>query len=345
MGKHKFQKFFQRALPLYVCEYWQEGETKSLPDLLEGKVFFEPLFVHEKGRAVEVYYDIEDKKQDPKLIADYFNKHVGLFNELTKDFGKYRDTIDELVQGDDLEAINKLRQVIVEIWPLNIIAYQLGGMLKDSVSPELSEKASKFRTENEQVHYKAGLRIYDLIDSHLPAEYEDHDEYATYVTVDEIVLGSLPSIREVKDREDYYVYWQGQLRTGSEAKNFLEKNFILLPREGAQTSVADQVEGQIAFKGKIKGEVKTLFDYADIDKVKEGDILVSPMTTPDFMPLMKLAAAFVTDEGGMTCHAAIAAREMKKPCIVGTGNATDVFQDGDIVEVDAEKGIVKKIIA
>ena len=58
------------------------------------------------------------------------------------------------------------------------------------------------------------------------------------------------------------------------------------------------------------------------------------------MPRMKLAAAIVTDDGGITCHAAIVARELKKPCIIGTKYATEIFKDGDMVEVDAERGIV-----
>ena len=67
------------------------------------------------------------------------------------------------------------------------------------------------------------------------------------------------------------------------------------------------------------------------------------MTNPSFLSAMHRAAAFVTNEGGITCHAAILAREMKKPCITGTKIATKVFQDGDLVEVDAERGIVRKI--
>ncbi len=67
------------------------------------------------------------------------------------------------------------------------------------------------------------------------------------------------------------------------------------------------------------------------------------MTTPDFLPAMERAAAFVTEEGGITCHAAIVAREMKKPCVIGTKIATKVFKDGDRVEVDATKGVVRKI--
>ncbi len=67
------------------------------------------------------------------------------------------------------------------------------------------------------------------------------------------------------------------------------------------------------------------------------------MTHPDDGPLISKAAAVVTDEGGVLCHAAIVARELKKPCIIGTKIATKVLKDGDTVEVDAEKGIVRKI--
>ena len=67
------------------------------------------------------------------------------------------------------------------------------------------------------------------------------------------------------------------------------------------------------------------------------------MTMPRYLPAMVRAAAFVTDEGGITCHAAIIAREMRKPCIIGTKIATQVLKDGDMVEVDADNGVVRKI--
>ena len=67
------------------------------------------------------------------------------------------------------------------------------------------------------------------------------------------------------------------------------------------------------------------------------------MTRPDFMPLMRKAKAVITDEGGITCHAAIVSRELGIPCIIGTKIATKVLKDGDMVEVDANKGIVRKI--
>lgn len=103
------------------------------------------------------------------------------------------------------------------------------------------------------------------------------------------------------------------------------------------------VTGTTASAGITKGIVKIVMTVKDLPKVKKGDILVTYMTSPNFLPAMKLASGFVTDEGGLTCHAAIVAREMKKPCVIGTKIATKVFKDGDLVEVDANTGTVKLI--
>jgi pyruvate,water dikinase len=102
-----------------------------------------------------------------------------------------------------------------------------------------------------------------------------------------------------------------------------------------------ELKGTIACKGIVKGKVKVIHTKEDFGKMEEGNVLIASMTTPEMVPIMKKAAAFVTDEGGVTCHAAIISREMKKPCIIGTKNATQAFKDGDLVEVDAESGIVK----
>ena len=68
------------------------------------------------------------------------------------------------------------------------------------------------------------------------------------------------------------------------------------------------------------------------------------MTTPEFVPLMQKAAAIITDQGGILSHAAIVSRELGKPCITGTENATSLLKDGDMVEVDADEGVVRKVI-
>jgi len=102
-------------------------------------------------------------------------------------------------------------------------------------------------------------------------------------------------------------------------------------------------KGIPASAGKVQGLVKIIAGNKDFGRFKQGDILVTYFTTPDFIPLIKMAKAVITDDGGITCHAGIVARELKKPCIVGTKIATQVLKNGDLVEVDANKGIVKKL--
>jgi len=102
------------------------------------------------------------------------------------------------------------------------------------------------------------------------------------------------------------------------------------------------IKGQIGAPGKARGLAKIIKNTkTDGYKFKKGDILVAGMTRPEFVTLMQMAAAIITDEGGITCHAAIIAREMKKPCMIGTKIATQVLKDGDFVEVDANAGVVR----
>ncbi|MEX1014797.1 MAG: PEP-utilizing enzyme [Candidatus Paceibacterota bacterium] len=104
-----------------------------------------------------------------------------------------------------------------------------------------------------------------------------------------------------------------------------------------------KVSGNTACKGEAKGNVRVIINESDFSKFKEGDILVTSMTRPEFIPIMKKASAVITDEGGVTCHAAIVSRELNIPCIIGTENATRTLKDGDKVEVNADEGVVKII--
>lgn len=119
---------------------------------------------------------------------------------------------------------------------------------------------------------------------------------------------------------------------------FIQKNVV--KNKGGELT---ELQGMVASAGIARGRVRVCKSIHDIPKVKKGEILIASMTRPEFLPAMQKAIAFVTDEGGVTSHAAIVSCEMRKPCIIGTKIATKVFQDGDFVEVDAIKGIVKKI--
>ena len=113
-------------------------------------------------------------------------------------------------------------------------------------------------------------------------------------------------------------------------------------RETSDEDLPREIKGIVASKGFARGRVRIILDHKkDFSKMKEGDILVTDETDPTFLPLMFKAKAIITDRGGLLCHAAIVSRELKIPCIVGTEIATQILKDGDSVEVDAERGMIK----
>ncbi|MBI2136104.1 hypothetical protein HYU06_03465 [Candidatus Woesearchaeota archaeon] len=125
---------------------------------------------------------------------------------------------------------------------------------------------------------------------------------------------------------------------GKEALSVKEKEF------SADIQGIRDFSGLPASLGKAVGKVKIALSAADaLSKIEKGDILVTGMTMPDFLPAMKKAAAIITNEGGATCHAAIISREFNIPCTVGTKIATKVLRDGMLVEVNANHGVVKII--
>jgi phosphohistidine swiveling domain-containing protein len=109
------------------------------------------------------------------------------------------------------------------------------------------------------------------------------------------------------------------------------------------SSEVNEIKGAPAFPGIVSGVVKILRNAGDMKGFQAGNVLVSPATNPNLISAMKIAGAIVTDEGGITCHAAIVSRELKIPCVIGTKVATKWLKDGDKVEVDAVKGFVRKV--
>lgn len=104
-----------------------------------------------------------------------------------------------------------------------------------------------------------------------------------------------------------------------------------------------EVSGMVASKGSVRGKARVTMSAQEAHLVQPGEILVTSMTTPDFVTAVKKAVAVVTNEGGILCHAAVVSREFGLPCIVGTRIATKIFKTGDMLEIDGELGVVRKI--
>lgn len=121
----------------------------------------------------------------------------------------------------------------------------------------------------------------------------------------------------------------------------MKKLILDIEKDQQLSSKKKTLKGIPASSGKVKGEICYLKSARENSKIKQGQILLVSNTTPDFMPAIRKAKAIITNEGGITCHAAIVSRELKIPCVVGTKIATQMLKNKDIVEVDANKGFIK----
>lgn len=117
----------------------------------------------------------------------------------------------------------------------------------------------------------------------------------------------------------------------------------VIAEEGAATVDGSILKGTCAVPGKVRGKVRIVNSSADGRMMEDGQILVSVATDPSLEPAMSRAAGIVTDMGGITCHAAIVSRELGIPCVVGTRFASKVLKDGELVEVDATGGVVRRL--
>ena len=115
----------------------------------------------------------------------------------------------------------------------------------------------------------------------------------------------------------------------------------VMPADDATAAGEVLARGLGAAPGVASGHVRQVHELADAAGLSEGQVLVAHMTAPDWVPLMRRAAAIVTESGGMTCHAAIVSRELGIPCVVGTGDAMRTLRDGELVTVDATHGVVR----
>lgn len=142
-------------------------------------------------------------------------------------------------------------------------------------------------------------------------------------------------IEWAREGDSLYIVQARPVTTIGEKKKKLES----LP-DGVKISDTPLLTGAPASPGIGTGHAKILKSPKEINKVRQGDVLVAPMTSPDYVPAMRRASAIVTNEGGVTSHAAIVSRELGIPCVVGTKNATDLIKDDTVVTVDGSKGLV-----
>ena len=158
-----------------------------------------------------------------------------------------------------------------------------------------------------------------------------------------LALGHSLNKKDVLRRRGDYVMIYGQ-RIGREHYGAAAKKICAMYK--TKTTGQQEVKGLVVSRSLklVRGTVRLVRDpLREVGKMWKGDILVAAMTSPEYIVVMRKAAAIVTDHGGMTSHAAVVSRELGVPCIVNTKHATSVFKDGDLVEVDTKNSIVRKL--
>jgi len=165
-------------------------------------------------------------------------------------------------------------------------------------------------------------------------------KFTTPEEVTEILETGKLNLEEIKKRREI----TGVIFTPEKITHYNYQESLELDKEVKQHTDISNISdlfGTVANTGLKRGLVKNIKGPEEFSKMNDGDILVTSMTRPEFMPILKKAGAIVTDEGGLTCHAAIVARELGVPCIVSTKVASKLLQDGMEVEVNANHGVVK----
>jgi len=217
-------------------------------------------------------------------------------------------------------------------------------------SARLINEYINIKTDRIEVYKKlqANFRIFfeklvELWSEQRPAlQYDD-----CISMIDEEIIAALrgnlainPGLLKKRFRQDFVSIYQDDRLHFVYDKSLIKKirNIFLSVKNS-------EVSGLVVSKGRVKGLARLIKSKADFSKFKAGEILVCNFTTPDYIPLMNKAAGIITDDGGITCHAAIISRELNKPCIVGTKSATRTIKTGDLLDLDADQGIIKILSA
>ena len=327
---YTFEKIFTREETIIFGELQRNEFAKWLATITDEPI--PTLFSRTDRGLVEVWLCNESTQalidniyahnmSDPNYLEEYIKIYKDLMVKMAKmEKQKYAKSLDELKQYLELFRENMIPLHIIYFTPFH----------KDTPK-HLNDLAIKIRSQDAMFD-NADIFIRDSL-VHL---YPECDGYETFITLDEL---ENPDLEGLKARTNGLFWLEGEhTRTDLEGFQKQHPNFVLK----IDKIDPDQktISGNIAYKGKVTGEAQVINLKKDVANFKPGNILVAPMTTPHYLPAMKHAKAFITDEGGVMCHAAIVAREMKTPCIIGTKIATQVLKNGDQVEVDANSGVV-----
>ncbi|OGH90073.1 MAG: hypothetical protein A2537_02400 [Candidatus Magasanikbacteria bacterium RIFOXYD2_FULL_36_9] len=340
--KITFVKNYTRDTTLIIQEMW----FKKLGEIIEENLKNDCL-IHFPVIGIDYINDgvIEIWENEhainfiiDKLIKKSFEKTDNLLKKLIN----FEQEVEKLkllwskpyfeTKAELLVFINRVETLMAE----DIIILYLGS--DDRVEKSIKEKAEKLRSVDT---FFASNDL--LIRKSLAHLFPEYFPYTTYIRQTEFNGGV--TISQLKERYNKFIIDSNGHFDSTTFVDFKNKNRDYIFKDEILNSSDKNilVSGQVGNSGFVFGKVFILKRIDQIKDVPVGVIIVSPMTTPALVSGLKHALAIVTDEGGMLCHAAVISRELNIPSVIGTKNATKIFKNGDKVEVDANKGIVKKM--
>lgn len=320
-----FKKSYTRDSTLIIQEVWSLGVAKNNPHQ-------PPVIININDGLIEVWENVASVKwlqqKKYKNLLEIITAYSKLLNIIKTNWEeKYFTTAAQLI--DYIQLCYKAIPYFVQIY------YSADNT---EINKALREKCFSLRSKD--VFFSESIRLIRQTLIHL---YPQLKGFEQLITTTELKNDKLPTLQVLKQRARHYImiydYYYQIINLKKFAQDHAKYTFAF-DKINAATNV---LQGKTAHLGIVKGRVRIINRFSEINKIKKGEILVSEMTTPEMVPAIKKAAAIVTNEGGITCHAAIISRELNKPCIIGTKIATQALKDGDKVEVDADHGIIRII--
>lgn len=323
----------KRDLSLFSVQAWQKGYGKYFEQNF-GWIY--NILFHYDDTKVNFYHTLKDFTYFKKVITEQIVADKTLFQRLNNAFQQDIQTL-RTIQTVGFDQVRELSELIGRIMSFYMF------VVSDAFV-EACPDAWASRRLSEGILYEIDEKLEKALQIRLETN-QQLGKLAHVMLVEEInafIAGEQVNWSTIETRLQGYIMQNDQLLAGTDFKKYCIDHNLSNP----EFSLADtnaELQGQVAYPGIVEGKVKLIHNRQDIESVAEGDILVCVMTNVNYYPAMRRAAAVITDEGGVTCHAAIAVRELKKICIVGTKIATRVLKDGDKVQVDAINGVVKKL--
>ena len=261
-----------------------------------------------------------------------------VLDEIEKRFGRFEKKQEKALSNPlNPENVSEAFDAFESLWKLYIIPLYWGTALEEKPQHPLLNRIRQVRERTGGTVHQKGAEglLEEIIDSAarlLSKKTQMPASLFQFTTPDELIgclQGKTPPKLVLEQRKRIWVLLQKKSRFKLYAGGEAEK--IARNELGEEKLVPDwPLKGTVVYgTGTVEGTARVAFKQSEAAKLLEGEILVTPMTTPEMVPALKKVKAIITDEGGLMCHAAILARELKIPCLVGTKEATRVFHTND----------------